>query len=78
MSDELAFDDVIRHLAEAWSEVLLIARDLVQFPPKKMRQWEEHFAMGHGGTEAFLTDLESFESRLGDMRIKKNPAEAGS
>jgi hypothetical protein len=27
-----------------------------------MRQWEQHFAMGHGETEAFLKDLESFES----------------
>jgi hypothetical protein len=39
------------------------------FPPTEMRQWEEHFAMGHGETEAFLKDLESFESinRLLDM-----------
>jgi hypothetical protein len=46
------------------------------FPPKKMRQWEEHFAMGHGETEAFLKDLESFESinRLLDVAESRRTA----
>jgi hypothetical protein len=46
------------------------------FPPNEMRQWEEHFAMGHGETEAFLADLESFEriNRLLDVAESRRTA----